>query len=131
MRLELWIDISGLLCVQEVNGETILLAGVLFFKHLNLAGPEGSEIYEDLQVNNKTPNLESVIYIQILLGDIIYHFVIVILLVKGLGEGTWSHGKSPGQIKPVIKYSPETKLVVGSGTQNRKLFTLPVTLYTI
>lgn len=36
----------------------------------------------------KPKNLESVIYIQKLLGDLIYHFVIVILLVKGFGGGT-------------------------------------------
>lgn len=48
------------------------------FKHLNLVGPESSEIYENFQENNKNQNLGSVIHIQMFLGDIFFFFFIIL-----------------------------------------------------
>ena len=71
---------------HKVDGETIPLAGTL---GLQTFKPGWVQEFR----NNKSQNLESVIHIQILLGDFFCHFVIVILFLKALEGDAEAPGK--------------------------------------
>lgn len=82
---------------HKVDGETIPLAGTLGLQTFKPGWVQEFRNLQKLQENNKSQNLESVIHIQILLGDFFFcHFVIVILLLKAL-EGD---AEAPGKPRP-------------------------------